>query len=96
MSDDRFPSVEDSPQIASETVSITPSAIFTPAQVELLNAMAWIRTDADVLALKYAISEFFAQRADEAMEQLWADGTWNEQTLKNLRGAHYRTPYEKR
>ena len=96
MSEDRYPSVEDSPQMAAEPISITPSATFTPAQVELLNAMAWIRSDADVRALQHAISEFFAQRADEAMEQLWADGTWNEQTLKNLRGAHYRTPYGKR
>mgnify|MGYP007012563706 CR=1 FL=1 len=42
-----------------------------------------------------ATSEFFAQRADEAMEQLWADGIWNEQKLRNLENAHYRTPYEK-
>ncbi|MBQ6202135.1 MAG: hypothetical protein IJK50_12000 [Prevotella sp.] len=41
-----------------------------------------------------ATSEFFAQRADEAMEQLWADGTWNEQKLRDLENAHYRTPYE--
>ena len=30
---------------------------------------------------------------DEEMEKLWNDGTWNEQTLKDLRKAHYRTPY---
>lgn len=69
---------------------------FSPAQVELLNAMAWLKTDDEVRALQHAISEFFAQRADEAMEQLWADGTWNEQKLRDLEKAHYRTPYEKR
>ena len=68
---------------------------FSPAQVELLNAMAWLKTDDEVRALQHAISEFFAQRADEAMEQLWADGTWNEQKLRDLENAHYRTPYEK-
>ena len=44
---------------------------------------------------QHAISEFFANRADEAMEQLWADGTWNEETLRSLKNAHYRTPYGK-
>ena len=68
---------------------------FSPAQVELLNAMAWLKTDDEVRALQHAISEFFAQRADEAMEQLWADGIWNEQKLQDLRDAHYRTPYNK-
>jgi hypothetical protein len=69
---------------------------FSPAQVELLNAMAWLKTDDEVRALQHAISEFFAQRADEAMEQLWADGKWNEQKLRDLENAHYRTPYGKR
>lgn len=95
MSENRDPHVEDSPSVASEPAALAASATFSPAQIELLNAMAWLRTDEDVRALQHAISEFFASRADEAMEQLWADGTWNEQTLHSLKSAHYRTPYEK-
>lgn len=48
----------------------------------------------DLLALKHAISEFFARRADKEMEKLWQEGTWNEQTLKDLEKAHFRTPYQ--
>ena len=34
------------------------------------------------------------RRADEEMEKLWQSGQWNEQTLKELGNAHYRTPYK--
>lgn len=68
--------------------------VFNQAQIEMLGALSAIKSDADLVALKHAISEFFANRADEEMEKLWDNGTWNEQTLEDLRTAHYRTPYE--
>lgn len=95
MSENKVPPVEDNSVVVSEPVVLASSATFSPAQIELLNAMAWVTSDEDVRALQHAISEFFANRADEAMEQLWADGTWNEETLRNLKNAHYRTPYRK-
>ena len=67
--------------------------ILNQAQIEMLGALSAIKSDADLYALKLTISEFFANRADREMEKLWNDGTWNEQTLKDLRTAHYRTPY---
>lgn len=67
--------------------------VFNQAQVELLGAMSALHSDSDLIALKQAISEFFARRADEEMEKLWQDGKWNEKTLETLRTAHYRTPY---
>lgn len=67
--------------------------VFNQAQIEMLGALSAIHSEADLYALKLAISEFFANRADEEMEKLWADGSWNEQTLMDLRTAHYRTPY---
>lgn len=68
--------------------------IFNEAQLELLNVLADVRDEAELMALKHAISEFFARRADEEMEKLWASGDWNEQTLQELKTAHYRTPYQ--
>ena len=69
--------------------------IFNKAQIELLDTMASIESDEELMALKHAISEFFARRADEEMDRLWQSGEWNEQTLENLRSAHYRTPYNR-
>lgn len=68
--------------------------IFNEAQQEILSAMASLNSEEDLLALKHVISEFFARRADEEMEKLWQEGIWNEQTLKDLEKAHYRTPYQ--
>ena len=68
--------------------------IFNEAQLELLSVMASVKDDAELMALKHAISEFFARRADEEMEKLWQSGEWNEQTLQDLKDAHYRTPYQ--
>lgn len=60
----------------------------------MLDIMAGIRTEEELNALKHTISEFYAKHADEEMEKLWESGLWNEQTLKELGEAHYRTPYK--
>lgn len=67
--------------------------VFNKAQLEMLDIMAGIRSDEELDALRHAISEFYAKRADEEMEKLWQSGKWNEQILEELGNAHYRTPY---
>ena len=64
-------------------------------QIELLEAMASLKKEEDLLALKRVLVEFFAKRVDEEMDKLWNSGKWNEQTLQDLKTAHYRTPYVK-
>ena len=39
------------------------------------------------------MSNYYAQKATEEMDRLWETGAWNEQTLAELKNAHYRTPY---
>lgn len=72
--------------------SHTPSP-FTEAQIELLNAMAWLKTDEDLFALRHALSEFFATRADQEMERLWNEGILNDDVIKSWENEHNRTPY---
>lgn len=69
-------------------------SVFNQAQIEMLGALSVIQDEKELMALKHTISEFFARRADEEMEKLWAEGKWNEQTLEDLKSAHYRTPYQ--
>ena len=78
---------------ANEPMAMYGKTVFTPAQVAVINAVAHLRTDEEVLGLKQAISNYFAQLVDKEMDRLWEDGIWNEQTLKKLKEAHYRTPY---
>lgn len=67
--------------------------VFTPAQMVVLNAVAHLHSDEEVMLLKRAISHFFFERANQEMDRLWETGAWNEQTLEELKTAHYRTPY---
>ena len=66
---------------------------FNPAQLELLNTMASLNTEADLIELKQTLARFFADRADREMERLWDNGTINEETLKSWEHEHMRTPY---
>ena len=70
------------------------TTVFNPAQLELLDVMASITSNEELMALKHALSEFFARRADEEMEKLWQNGKWNEKKLAELRNTHLRTPYK--
>ena len=67
--------------------------VFTPAQVEVLNAVAHLRTEEEIRGLRQAISNYFFDLVDKEMDRLWESGAWNEQTLEDLRTAHFRTPY---
>lgn len=68
--------------------------IFTPAQAEVLNAVAHLRTEEEIRGLRQAISNYFFDIVDKEMDKLWESGAWNEQTLEDLKTAHYRTPYK--
>ena len=82
------------PSVAYGRMENVGRTVFNSAQIELLDAMASIQSEAELIDLKHTISEFFARRADEEMERLWQSGEWNEQTIEDLKNAHYRTPYK--
>ena len=67
---------------------------FTPAEIEVLNAVAHLRTEEEIRGLRQAISNYFFDLVDKEMDKLWESGQWNEQTLEDLKTAHYRTPYK--
>ena len=61
---------------------------------EFTGMLADIDSEEELQALKHALSEFFARRADEELERLWQTGQWNEHVLRNFQQAHFRTPYK--
>lgn len=68
--------------------------IFTPAQVEVLNAVAPLRTEEEIRGLRQAISNYYFDLVNKEMDKLWESGSWNEQKIKDLKTAHYRTQYK--
>ncbi len=64
------------------------------AQLELLNAAANVTSQKDLDALRLTLSLFFAERAQQAIDKMWDEGTFDQKKLDELRGQHLRTPYK--
>ena len=48
------------------------------AQLELMDAAVNVNSEEDLAALKLAISLFFAQLAQQAIDKMWDDGTFDQ------------------
>ena len=64
------------------------------AQLELMNAAANVTSQADLDALRLTLSLFFAERAQQSIDKMWDEGTFDQRKLDELRGQHLRTPYK--
>ncbi len=63
------------------------------AQLEILNAAASISTKAEFEEFRNLIAHFFASKAQKAIDELWENGSINEQTIDKWGKEHLRTPY---
>ena len=66
---------------------------FSPAQVHVLNMVSHIKSAVALEQLREQLAAFYAKKVDDEMDQLWEEGTWNEEKLQSLRGSHFRTSY---
>lgn len=71
------------------------NAVFNKAQIEMLDLMSRIDSEEELLEIKKVISEYFMRKADEELDTLWEDGTFNENKMEELRYSHLRTPYSR-
>ena len=60
------------------------------AQLELMNAAANVTSQADLDALRLTLSLFFAERAQQSIDKMWDEGTFDQRKLDELRGQHGR------
>ena len=63
------------------------------AQLELLNALNSISSEAELNEFKNLLAHYFAQKAQKAIDALWDEGVINEQTIEQWGEEHMRTPY---
>jgi len=68
---------------------------FSPAQMHVLNLVSHIKSAMGLEQLREQLAAFYAQKVDDEMDALWESGQWNEERLQELRGSHFRTPYNK-
>ena len=71
------------------------ATVLNEAQLELLKMMSVFNTPEAVSDLKQAISDYFAQKAEDEIDKMWADGTLTEEKVEGFRTLHERTPYLK-
>jgi hypothetical protein len=68
---------------------------FSPAQVHVFNLVSHIKSAIGLEQLRDQLAAFYAKQVDDEMDQLWENGQWNEKKMQELRGSHFRTPYNR-
>ena len=63
------------------------------AQLELMNALNSIDSEAELNEFKDLLARFFAEKAQKAIDALWDEGVINEETIEQWGAEHMRTPY---
>lgn len=68
---------------------------FNDAQLEIINMMQWVKSPETLADLKQSISDFFAKKAKEEMDKMWARGEMNQEKFESFQNLHERTPYRR-
>ena len=63
------------------------------AQLELMNAINSINTEAELNEFRDMLASYFAQKAQRAIDALWDEGVINSDTIEEWGKEHMRTPY---
>lgn len=63
------------------------------AQLELLNVINGIQTEVEYNEFRDLLAHYYARKAQQAIDELWDNGTINEKTLEQWGKEHMRTPY---
>ena len=82
-------------RIAINKTTIMEAITFSPAQVHVFNLVSHIKSAVGLEALRQQLAAFYAKQVDDEMDALWESGQFDEKKLKELRGSHFRTPYNK-
>lgn len=63
------------------------------AQIHVLRLLSKMKTEKEVNELRDVISSYYAKKATEAMDKLWASGDWSAERNEAILTEHLRTPY---
>ena len=63
------------------------------AQLEFMNAINSINSEAELKSFRDMLARYFAQKAQKALDALWDQGAINNDTIEKWGEEHMRTPY---
>ena len=72
------------------TLQSTP---FTPFQIEMLELVANVTSESEMTDIRRMLGQYFAKRAEDAIDKLWDDGVINDGVIEEWKNEHTRTPY---
>lgn len=64
------------------------------AQLDFLQLLGHIKTVEELDELRQVVSDFYARKAEEAMNRLWETGQWSKEKDEEILRTHLRTPYK--
>ncbi len=67
--------------------------MFSPVQIEMLDMMSHVSEEKDFVAIRNLIADYFADKAERAISELWDEGKIDQQTIESWKNEHMRTPY---
>ena len=67
--------------------------LFSPLQMQLLSMLSRIRTEKEAMDIRNLVANYYAERAFDAMDDLWEEGKMDEKTIADWKQLHERTPY---
>jgi len=70
------------------------TAIFNQAQMHILQMLSYIKTPEELEDLQNVISDYYAKKVDDEMDELCEQGVINAQTIETWGKEHLRTAYK--
>lgn len=67
--------------------------VFTGYQMQILESIANVKDERDILEIRDLIAEYFSNKALDAMDKLCAEGKLSDKTIESWQTEHMRTPY---
>lgn len=73
------------------TLQATP---FTPFQIEMLELVSRVSSEAEMRDIRRMLGQYFAKRAEDALDRLWDEGVLSDNVMEEWKSEHMRTPYK--
>ena len=70
------------------------STPFTPFQIEMLELISRVTSEAEMRDIRRMLGQYFAKQAEDAIDRLWDEGVLNDGVMEEWRNEHMRTPYK--
>ena len=67
---------------------------FSPFQIEMLEMVSKVSSEAEMQDIRRMLGQNFAKRAEEAIDRLWDEGKLNNDVIEGWKSEHMRTPYK--